>query len=192
VSGAVPAAAQTAGATTTTIPTVKLGNFDYPNLPKQPTSADLELVSFANSLARAAVAIYDGVIAAKTAESATEVLASFRENHRAHAGSLSALGGTGGASVANRTLVREYTTASSQPLPTLTKLEEALLATYANLLGQFSATDPAAIVASILPILSRQLVVLGELQQSSLTSYLPNFDEPSGALTPDGYPVERV
>ena len=77
-------------------------------------------------------------------------------------------------------------------MPTLAKLEEALLATYANLLGQFVATDSAALVASIQPIVARHLVVLGELQQESLNSYLPNFDEPSGALTPGGYPVERV
>ena len=50
--GALPGVARAADATTTTVPTVKVGKFDYQDLPKKPTAADLELVAFAGSLAR--------------------------------------------------------------------------------------------------------------------------------------------
>ncbi|MCU1344590.1 MAG: hypothetical protein JWL70_856 [Acidimicrobiia bacterium] len=191
--GALPGVASAADVSTTTLPTVKLGNFTYPDLTKRPTSGDLLLASFVNSLARATVQIYDDVINAKTAEANNAVLSSLRENHRAHAGSLAALAGTGGASVANRTLVREYTSqVASTPMPSLYKLEQVLLATHFEILGKMVGTDPAGIVGSMLPTLSRHLVVLGELQSASLTSYMPNFDDAKGALNPDAYPVERV
>ena len=196
-SSALPGVASAADATTTTVPTVatiKTGNFTYADLPKSPTPADLQLIAFGNSLALAAVQIYDAVITAKTVEKDNDILISFRENHRTQAGAFSAMGGTAGAAVANRTLLSDYAGIgnASQPLPMLNKLEESLLATYGNLLGTFVGTNPAALSASILPILARQLVVLGQLQQLPPTTYLPSFDETTGALTISAYPVERV
>jgi hypothetical protein len=192
VNGALPAAAQTA--TTTTVPTVTEGNFTFPDLPKTPTATDLVLISYANSLARAAVLIYDEVIDAKTAESATDILVSFRQNHRAHAEALLAMSGPAGASVANRTLLAEYSGSAltARPLPMLTQLENSILATYDGFLGELIGTDPAGLIASIVPILARQLVVLGELQQAPPSTYLPSFDSSTDALPIAGYPVERV
>jgi hypothetical protein len=192
-SGAAPGVAS-AAETSTSPPTTQLGNFFYPDQPKRPTDDDLLSLGFVNSLSRAAAQIYDGVVTAKTAESANVILISFRENHRSQAEAVSALGGSPITAVANRTLVADYSSAALQsaPLAMLIKLEVSLLATFNDILGKITSTDGAALIASITPILAQQLVVLGETAQDPQADYLPSFDDTTGALTTDGYPVERV
>jgi hypothetical protein len=183
------AADSAADETTTGAPTTKIGNFNYPELPKKPVGDDLLALAFAASLEQAAVQIYDAVLASKPTAEVTEVLTEFRSNHAYHASSLSGLAGPTGVTVANRALLADY---GAPTMNALSKLEETLVATLSDLLGQLTATDASALVAGIITITARQAVSIGLINKLSEADFAPSFDLPDKALKPAKYPAERV
>ena len=178
-----PAFAQSAS-TTTTAP------------PKRPTSADIVLLGFAQSLEFAASQLY----AQATPTLSTDwqpIGAVFGRHHRSYGEQIGALLGRRAPGVANQTLLDEQTPAfgaKSEPaiLEAAYELEISLAASYTQLLGLLEGTDGITLVASFQPVEARQAVVLGQATDVAEEELMPvvEGDEPGVTLfTPSQYPI---
>ena len=193
VGAATAGSASAADATTTTVPTVKEGNFTYPSPPQRPEGNDLVLLGFVASIELAAADLYQAVLDTKPAKEQAIVLEVFRTNHKAQAATMNGLTSNHGVTRSNPTLLKAYATkVVADPLGSLRALEESLVATMVSLLGQLKSTDAGDRVAAVLTSTSRQAVVLAQMQNAAQSTYLPSFEQPANALTMAQYPVERV
>ena len=187
VLGPLASAAAAADATTTTA------------APKQPQSADLPLLGFAQSLELAAAAVYAAALASgKLTDVPKAVATTFGRHHTEHAEAIGGLAGKAAPGVANPGLLKAFgdrlgrAKTESDVLGIAFDLENAAAATYGYALGVLFGTNAAALVASILPIEARHAVVLGDALGRPFADYAlvtePN-DFRSGALDPSKYPV---
>ena len=175
-----------APATTTTAP------------PKLGTANDLTLLGWAQSLELAAVDAYGIAIASgKLSPNIAAVAGVFQRHHREHAQALGGLASKSAPGVSNKAILAafgpKFTAATTeQELVTLAMtVENAAASTYQALIASLTATDPAALVASILPIEARHAVVLGQASGAATAVYLPVRENADGAgLDPTKYPIE--
>jgi hypothetical protein len=186
-----------AGASTSVSPTSSAAPTTTTTLPpSKPLPADIAVLSFANSVELALVAIYTQALAtARLGADNAKTVTRFQNHHRDHAQSFAGMGGKAITNIANQSLVSAYTTriqaaASEQAvLQVLLELETAAASSYTAALANIVATDPAYLVSSILPIESRHAVVYGGKLGASASSYLPSFESTSAAITPAQYPL---
>lgn len=181
------AAAQTSSTTaapTTTAP------------PKKPQADDLAILAFAQSVELAAVAVY-GLAAPKLSDATVaKVAATFAQHHKEHAGALNGLAAKAALGRPNAALVKKFTQAmagakdQNAALKVAFDLENAAAATYEAALGSLVGTDPAALVASILPVESRHAVVLAQVLGLNMADYIPKVQSTGDALDVHTYPIE--
>jgi hypothetical protein len=165
--------ASTSEATTTTLP------------PRRPSSADIPLLVFAESVELAARDLYGDAIAAGAEDDAILVM---RENHRAYADALHGMLGTNANGTRDESLYSQYAgqfkvaDAATLAGPAY-ELESSLVATHTELLGQLVGTDPARLVASILIVEARHCVVLADIAGKG-ADFDALFENTAEALTP--------
>jgi Ferritin-like domain len=189
---AAAGASTTAGAATTTAAATTTTTAP----PSKPQPEDLVVLSFANSVELAVVAIYTQALATgRLGADNAKVATRFQAHHRDHAQSFAGMGGKVITNIANQSLVSAYSpriqgAASEQALlQVLLELETAMASSYTNSISSLVATDPVYLVASILPIEARHAVVYGEKLGAPAPSYLPTFESTSGGFTPAQYPI---
>jgi hypothetical protein len=170
--------------TTTTLP------------PAKPQPTDLVILSFANSIELALVAVYTQALqTGRLGADNAKFVTGFHSHHRDHAQSFAGMGGKAITNITNQSLVSTFgariQSASSEQgvLQTLLDLETAAAASYTAALAQIIGTDPAYLVASILPTEARHAVVFGQKLGVSTSAYLPPFESTAGAFTPAAYPI---
>jgi hypothetical protein len=153
-------------------------------------------MSFAQSLELAAVQLYDMVITSGKLDATTASLfTTFQSHHRQHGQSYAALAGKAALSRANPRLISawapKFQSAGSQTelLRQAFDLENAAAASYTAALARVIGTNPAALVASILPTEGRHAVVFGQALGLSPSAISPPFESTSGAFTPEQYPA---
>jgi hypothetical protein len=174
----------TAPTTTTTLP------------PAKPQAADLVVMAFANSIELALVALYTQALATqKLGADNAKFVTRFQAHHRDHAQSFAATGGKAITNITNQSLVSAYSgriqSASSEQavMQVLLELETAMASSYGAALANIVATDPAYLVASILPTESRHAAVFGQKLGAPTSTYLPSFESTAAAFTPAQYPI---
>jgi hypothetical protein len=164
--------------------------------PKRPTSADIVLLGFAQSLEFAASQLY-GQATPTLSPDWQPIGAVFGRHHRSYGEQIGALLGRRAPGVANQTLLNERTPAfGARTEPAILKaayeLEISLAASYTQLLGLLKGTDGITLVASFQPVEARQAVVLGQATDVSDEDLMPvvEGDEPGATLfTPSQYPI---
>ena len=192
LSGAVAAAlvGSRVSATTPTEPPTTEGT-EAPGTtaaPSRPTEADTELLASAQGVELAARDLYAMAIDAGAAGEDDQVLATARANHQAAADALSALIGSAAPQTADAELVsaREGDFAQADLVAVATagqELENTLVATHTELIGQLQNLDGASRIAAILMAEAQMATVLGHLAGSG-DDLEALFDNPATALTP--------
>jgi hypothetical protein len=186
-----------AGASTSVAPTTSAAPTTTTTLPpSKPLPADIAVLSYANSVELALVAIYDQALASgRVGADNAKIVTRFQAHHRDHAQSFAGMGGKAITNIANQSLVSAFTArvqaASSEQavLQVLADLETAAASSYTAALANIVATDPAYLVSSILPIEARHAVVYGQKLGAPASTYLPSFETTSGAITPSQFPL---
>jgi hypothetical protein len=193
------AAAQTStttsepGSTTSGVPTTTT---TLP--PRQPNDDDRTLLGFIESLELTAVAAYGMALASKKlSDTVGGVAAIFQAHHLQHAQATGSLAGPAAPHTANASLVAAFgphfqSAADEKALLQLAyQVENAAAATYAAALAQITGTDPAAVMASILPIESRHAVVLAQAIGIGISDMAPTIENLKNAATPKQFPIEK-
>lgn len=193
--GVALAAGTTIAAAATTdadLPTVSVGNYTFPDLPKAPTPADLVALTFLDSVMLAAETLYD--MAKIPGDLSAPVLQTFRNNHRTQAEAFKALAGTEATKIANRAIVAEYGDAvgTQNAVSTLAEVTDRLIATLLDQLAQVDGTNVTEVIAGALSTCSRQRLVLGQLLGEDTATILPTTESTENPFTQDAYPAERV
>jgi hypothetical protein len=150
--GSTPPTTAAAPATTTTLP------------PKRPTTPDLVLLNFAESVELTARDLYQASIDAGAKDDLITLLVT---NHRGYADVIRGILGTRSIGIRNNDLYDDlsstFATADLRALaPVAYDLESTLAATHADLLAGLEGTDGARIIASILIVEARQAAVLAD------------------------------
>jgi hypothetical protein len=195
--GGSATSASVSGATTTAAATTSAAPTKTTTLPPaKPQAADLVVMSFANSVELALVALYSQALGTqKLGADNAKFVTRFQAHHRDHAQSFAGMGGKAITNITNQSLVSAYAgriqSASSEQavMQVLLELETAAASSYAAALANIVATDPAYLVASILPTEARHAVVFGQKLGASASTYLPSFESTAGAFTPAQYPI---
>ena len=165
----------TTPATTTTSP------------PKRPSTDDVTLLGFAQSVELAARDLYDVALGTSGFDADQRaVIATIRESHDAYAASLSAILGRLAPQTPNTvvdSLSSSFAGAASTVLDAAYSLESTAVATHIDILGKLQGTDGATLIASILIVEARHGTVLAYLNgKTDLDVLLVN--EVADALTP--------
>jgi hypothetical protein len=185
------------GATTTIAPTTSAAPTTTTTLPPvTPQPADIAIMSFANSVELALVALYGQALGTgQLGADNAKFVGRFQNHHRDHAQSFAGMGGKAITNITNQSLVSTYSAriqaASSEQavLLVLLELETAAASSYTAALADLIATNPAYLVASILPTEARHAVVIGQKLSAVATAYLPSFESTAAAFTPAQYPI---
>lgn len=187
--GTTVAAAATSDAK---LPTIEVGNYSFPDLPKKPTSADLLILTFLDSMMLAAEELYDQ--ANVTGELSAPVLAAFRNNHRTQAEMFKALAGTEATKIPNRAIMAEYAEQVAGPsaVRALGEITDRIIATLIDQLGVVEGTNVSEMIAGSISSCARQRLVIGGLIGEEQAISLPAFESTQNAFTMDAYPAERV
>jgi hypothetical protein len=193
------AAAQTSTTTTGATTTTAAAATTSTTLPpRQPDADDRTLLGFVQSLELTAVAAYGIAIDSKKLSSAAGSLATiFQAHHRQHAQAVGSLAGAAAPNVANASLVAVFgpkfqsAAAEKDLLELAYEVENAAAATYAAALAELTGTDPAAVLASILPIEARHAVVLGQAIGLDVATLTVSVEDVSKAATPAKFPIEK-
>jgi hypothetical protein len=165
-------------------------------LPARPTTDDLKLIAFAQSVELAAVEAY--AKAAGTGKISSDVLVvakAFMGHHREHAQALSGLAGSAVTNKPNGAILAEFgpkierAGTEKDLLEIAFTLETAAASSYAALVGLFSSSDACYRAISIGPIEARHAVVLGTVLGKDLGALIPALEPTSAALTPSAYPI---
>jgi hypothetical protein len=174
----VPGLAARAGAspdqTTTTAP------------PKRPSDADLELLRFAQAAELAAEALFDTALTSELGATGTAVISAVRDAHQAFAQALAAEIGRTAPGAPDATIVEASTAAfsgnQSSIMAAAFDLENVLVATHTDIIGQLTGVDGARLISSIIIAESRHAVTFGEL--AGRTDLAELLDNAATALTP--------
>jgi hypothetical protein len=150
--GSTPPTTAAAPATTTTLP------------PKRPTTPDLVLLNFAESVELTARDLYQASIDAGAKDDMITLLVN---NHRGYADVIRGILGTRSIGIRNNDLYNElsgkFAVSDLRALaPVAYDLESTLAATHTDLLAGLEGTDGARIIASILIVEARQAAVLAD------------------------------
>jgi hypothetical protein len=162
-----------APATTTTLP------------PKRPSTTDLALLNYAESIELAATNLYQASLDAGAKDDLVKMLVA---NHRGYADLIRGILGTRSIGIPDTSLYDErlskFQVADLEALaPPAYDLESALVATHTDLLAKLEGTDGAADIASILIVEARQAVVLADAAGKG-GDFDALFDDTAIALTP--------
>jgi hypothetical protein len=147
--------------------------------PKRPTDADLELLRFAQSAELAAQELYTTALAGGFGEITTAVVTTVRDAHMAYGQALSALIGKTAPGTPLAELVEASTGAFTGPsagfLAAALELENTLVTTHTELLGQLQGIDAAKLIASVIVAESHHAVVFADLGGATrVDQYLAN------------------
>lgn len=139
-----------------------------PELPLQPTDADIPLLVAAQGAELAARDVYDAALATEAFdESTTAVLAFIRESHESYGQSLAGMLGRDAPSVANATIAAEIAaglgSSANEHILALHGLESRLVTTHTDLLGMLASTKAAGLLASVQTVEARFGTVLADL-----------------------------
>jgi hypothetical protein len=188
------AAALGAGAATGTALTGVASAQTATTEPPQLSASDVGMVQFLQSLLLAAAASLAAAAEVPGIASViAEELRGFSRNSTTQAGAFGAL--LPKASVVttpNPKLLAQGTapaTTQQQVLQLQLQLVEQLDATLLQQLGQVQAWQVAAVISSVLPIVSQEFAALNTALGNSINQWLPPFGSVTGALTPAAYPV---
>lgn len=159
--------------------------------PKQPTTGDVALISYAIGLELAMIDLY--ARAASAGGSLKAVAELFGENHRAAAQALSGLVGRKAPTTRNNKFFADNSTDAGAAdakarAEHLAGLENALVATHVSVLGKLQGVDGANLVASIIPTEARQAAVLVGLAGKSSLDDILAFD-PEAVVDAEKYPA---
>ncbi len=186
--GVVPIAT---GTTTTAVPATTT---TAP--PRSPTTDDLRIIAFVQSIELAIVQVYaNAESSAKLDPAVLAPVATFREHHREYADAFTSLAGTATVGLVNQSFVKKYGApliSTSDPkvlLQGLLTVERVMTATYESYLSQIASTSLANLVASIMAIEGRQAVVLGQALGLPLAQLSPSFQNIDGAAKPADFPI---
>jgi len=146
--------------------------------PKMPTSADMQLLSFAQS---AELSVHDLYLKAidsgmLSADEKT-MMQMFLDHHKAYAQSLNGLLGKAATNTRNETMYSTYASqlTSAQAMSrVLQSVENTMVATHTDILSSLEGLDGATLVASIITVEARHAAVFGTLPNSNLNSALDN------------------
>ena len=155
--------------------------------PKRPSTDDVTLLGFAQSVELAARDLYDVALGTSGFDADQRaVIATIRESHDAYAASLSAILGRLAPQTPNPvvdSLSSSFAGETSTVLAAAYTLESTAVATHTDILGKLQGTDGATLIASILIVEARHGTVLAYLNgKTELDDLLVN-DE-ADALTP--------
>jgi Ferritin-like domain len=193
------AAAQTGTTTTTQATTTSGAPATTTTLPpRQPDGDDRALLGFMQSLELTAVAVYAIALnSKKLSDPIGEIVATFQAHHLQHAQALSSLAGSSAVDLPNGPLLAvlgpqfQSAPAERDLLQLTYQVENAAAASYVGALAGMTATDPAATMASILPIEARHAVVFGESLGLQARDIVVVVEDVSKAATPDKYPIQK-
>jgi hypothetical protein len=187
--GAVAQSAWAQDATTTTSTTAAPG----PNCDSGPvtmTASDEQIVVFAESVERAAVAAY-GIARANPAlgPAARESARIFEGHHDQHGEALRCLvAGTGqdpnAALVAAFAPQLEGARSGAEIIELLRQLESAAAATYLAAISQLETAAVAGAASTILPVEAQHEVVWSQYLDLPVVTYVPAFQSTDGAVAP--------
>jgi hypothetical protein len=146
----------TPAATTTTAP------------PKQPTSGDVELLSFAQSVELAAAELYEMALeSGSLGERTTEIVRTIHQAHVSYGQSLNALLGRKAPGLALTSLVQSNADAfggsNAAFLEAARQLEDTAVATHTDLIVDLEGTDGAQLIAALVLAEARFALVLADL-----------------------------
>jgi hypothetical protein len=195
---ALTGAAAAQESTTTTVEAVPISAAPTTTPPSAAQPEDKAILGFAQSIELAAVTAYGVAADSKLLTGDLLTIAdTFRSHHLQHAEAMAGQAGKLAPAVANESVL----TAFGPRLTEAKNLEELLTAiyefenlaasTYTMALGVVQGTNPAALIASILPIEARHAVVWGQALEFEPQRYVPTFEDPDAALTPDEFPIRE-
>jgi len=158
--------------------------------PKMPTSADAQLLSFAQSAELSVhdlynIAINSGLLSADE----KLMMQMFSDHHKEYAQSLNGLLGKDATNTRNESLYLTYASqlTSAQAMSrVLQSLENILVATHTDILSSLEGLDGVTLVASIITVEARHAAVFGTLPNANLSSALNNT---ASSLAPNASPA---
>jgi len=178
----------TAGPATTTTST----------LPRRPEPDDIEVLAFAQSLELAAVAAYgEIVVSGQLDDETTKVVRLFQRHHQEHADAFAGLAASKAPHKANAAYLDELSGDVADAadraalLGVALDIENRAIAFYVGALEEIVAIEPAALVASIVPIDGRHAVVLAQAIGLDPDEYIPDVQTADDAPTPADYPLDE-
>jgi hypothetical protein len=184
--GTTAVASPGTGTTTTTAP------------PRAPTTDDLVLLGYLQSVELAAVQIYGNAINSKQLTGDPLSWAgAFEQHHLDHSQAMAAQGGKSATGVTNQSVLDQFgallqaAQGGNGVMDVLFQLETALASTYVLMLGLVQATRGAQSLASVQPIEARHAVVWGQALNRDLSSYVPTVENIAYAITPTNAPILR-
>ncbi len=174
-------------------------------------TADAQLVRFAESVERAAVAAYEAAAGTRLFTPAEEeLLRLFARHHGEHAEAH--LGILNNDKVAAKTYEKKPAAANARLLSEVQRklqdavattggdaavkkavlrvaydLEEGAAATYLLALGALETQSVAGAAATILPVEGQHATVLGQILELSVSAFLPSFQSDAAQLSPSAY-----
>ena len=159
--------------------------------PKQPTAADVDLLSFAIGLELAMIDLYVKHAAGAKGD-AKAVAQLFGANHRAAAQAIAGLVGRKAPTARNAAFFAEHAPKTAgdakETAAYMAGLENALVATHLKVLGSLRGVDGANLIASIIPTQARQAAVLVGLSGSTSLDDIMALD-PEAAIDPEKFPA---
>ncbi len=149
--------------------------------PKQPTEADLVLLSSAQSAELAVRDMYISALdSAKFSDAQITVLELFRDHHTAYAQALNGVLGKASTNERNELLVERFGAQvrnSSTALEALRSLENILVATHTVIVSSLIGLDATNLMASILMVEARHAAVFGSAPKLNVSIALDDVAE---------------
>jgi hypothetical protein len=156
--------------------------------PRRPTSADTELLGFAQTLELAARDLYDLAVAAGAGGNQLPSLAAIAAHHDAYAQAISAVIGTSAPQTRDEALFSSLRSSFDTKADSMARaahdLENTLVATHQSLLAALDGTEGAALIASILIVEARHSAAM-----ASLAGLSPTRDADAFFTTPAVQPL---
>lgn len=166
-----------------------------PAAPVDMPASDEQLVTFAESVERAASATYELALEQRLLVPATEQSAHlFSSHHQDHAEALRCLLGTA-AGEPNAALLDELRPQIEEAveedalIQLFRQLEEGAAATYLVAIGAFETIEVAGAAATIMPVEAQHAVVWSEVLDLPLAEVVPAFASDEAALDTDAYAI---
>lgn len=161
------------------MPVVKIGTLSTTPL-KQPTAADIVLLSAAQSAELAVRELYDVALGTGGfSDVQRSVLELFRDHHTAYVQALNGLLGKSAPNSRNESLFSSYTDqvqSATTSLTALQELENILVATHTDIVGSLVGLDGANLMASILMVEARHAAVFGSAPAMDVAAALDDGD----------------
>lgn len=167
-------------------------------LPRRPEPGDIDVLTFAQSLELAAVAAYGEIVdSGQLDDETTKVARLFQRHHQEHADAFAGMAGSAAPNEANAAYLDELSgsveDAADQEalLRVALDIENRAAAFYIGALEDLVALEPAALVASIVPIDGRHAVVIAQAIGLDLEDQLPEVLTADEAPTPADFPLDE-